>query len=229
MNKKALFVVAHPDDEILGCGGTLAYLRECGAKTAVLYLSEGVSSRYTNSKGEDLEFQILNREKMAQKASKYLGFKILDFLRYKNLKMDKESVLEITKKILEKLNSFKPDIIFTHHPNDLNLDHKITYEATITACRPVDNLNIKKIFLFETPSSTDWSHKTGNFFKPNHFFNIEKFYKKKIKALNFYRKEMRRHPHPRSVKNINALAIFRGGEVGLKYAEAFEIIRSIDF
>ena len=228
MIKKALFVVAHPDDELLGCGGTLAYLKSKKVETLVLYLSEGVSARFNTLNSKNVRTEIINRENMAKKVSKFLNFKIIGFLRHKNLRMDCEPLLDITKKILKLIEKYKPDYVFTHHPNDLNLDHRITYQATINACRPSDKLQIKKILLFETPSSSDWSYKTGIPFRPNHFYNIEKFIKKKIKALNYYKKEMRKFPHPRSKKNIEALAIVRGGEIGFKFAEAFEIERSLD-
>lgn len=228
MKKKILIIAAHPDDEVLGCGGLIAKHKFLKNDVRVLFMSEGVSARYSKFKeNKKLDSEIKLRESMAINASKKMGFGILDFLRYPNLRMNCFPILDISKKILTYLKKFKPDEVYTHHPSDLNTDHTVTFHAAYTACRPA-NININKFVLFEIPSSTDWSDKIKSEFKPNYFLNIKKYFKQKLLGLKCYKKEMRKKPHSRSIENIKSLSKYRGGSVGLEYVEAYQIIRSIE-
>ena len=227
--KNILFVVAHPDDEILAVSGTIARLIKEKSNVYVLYLFEGSSARFDNIDKEKFKIKALiyKRKKMAIKASKFLKFIIIDFLDYPNLrfKNSRHAIIDITKKIEVILNKLNITEVFTHHPNDMNCDHEVTYEATVNACRPKKNI-ANKIFLFEVPSSTDWSYDTSvKIFYPNTFVNVEKFINTKLKCLEFYKSELRALGHPRSILNIKALSIYRGGQSGFKYAEAFQMIR----
>ena len=123
---------------------------------------------------------------------------------------------------------FRPKTIITHYSNCLNIDHRITFEAVITACRPVNNLSVKKILSFEVPSSTDWALFKGKNFQPNYFIDISKHLTKKIELLKFYKDELRNYPHSRSIKSVKSLASYRGVSCGVKYAEAFYLNRYID-
>ena len=227
MKKKILIIVSHPDDEILGCGGSIAKFINEGHNVKVYFTHEGSSARYKTLNNIDIEKQILSRQKMALKASKYLNYQIIEFGKNINLDNRNYNALYNVKKIIKIFGDYKPDIVYTHHPDDLNEDHRYTSKTVITACRPNSKFNICDIYFMEIPSSTEWSLK--NSFKPNVFLSIDKFYKKKIKALNFYKDEMRKAPHPRSKKNIEALSIFRGSQVGLVKAEAFELCRIIKY
>lgn len=226
--KKILIVVAHPDDELFGCGGSIPIYKDSNSDIRVLYISEGVTSRYLNQNDSKAQIEIKERELMANESSKFLGYKILDFLRYPNLRMQNIDFLELVKKILFYIEDFKPDLVFTHHPGDLNPDHGITYNAVISASRPTEKFIVKEINIFEIPSSTEWSsNQYSQNFLPTLYINIENSIEKKLEALNFFKKEMRSHPNPRSQEYIKSLAIIRGGEVGIKYAEAFRSIRKV--
>jgi LmbE family N-acetylglucosaminyl deacetylase len=225
MKKKILIIVSHPDDEILGCGGTMSKFVKLKCELFVYFTHEGSSSRYDDSNNKNAILDIQKRKSMALKAANYLKYKITYFGKEKNLDNQSFNILQNTKKIIKIINKIKPDIIFTHNDTDLNYDHHATYRSVINACRP-NIFFVKEIYLIEIPSSTDWN--INNDFKPNKFINIEKHMKNKIKLLNFYKTELKKAPHSRSLSNIKALAKYRGGQVGLSYAEAFKIYRSID-
>ena len=225
--KKIFIVAAHPDDEILGCGATILKHIDNGDKVYVLFVSEGVSGRYDNKKEKKCLDEIAKREEMAKKAAKIGKYKIIDFLRLKNLELGTYSHNYLTNIIIKYFSQYKPDIVYTHFENDLNIDHYHTFFSTFVASRPNKNFKIQRLLSFEIPSSTDWAI-YNKIFIPNYFVDTHKYQKKKIKLLNQYKYEMRNPPHPRSLKNINALSIYRGGVVGLKHAEAFYLNRLLD-
>ena len=137
-------------------------------------------------------------------------------------------MLKIIKKIERRINLYKPDTIFTHYSNCLNIDHRKTFEAVNTACRPINNISVKKILSFEIPSSTDWALFHGKNFQPNYYIDISKFLNEKINLIKFYKDELRNYPHSRSVKSIKSLASYRGVSSGVKYAEGFYLNRYLD-
>tara|TARA_B100001057_G_C22606385_1_gene854838 strand:+ start:263 stop:931 length:669 start_codon:yes stop_codon:yes gene_type:complete len=220
MNENILVIAAHPDDEVLGCGGALINHKKKKDNITVIILSDGESSR--NQK--NLQLKINNRKNNAIKVSKIIGYKNLFTYNYPDNQMDNVTFLDIVQTLEEKINYIKPNKIYTHYPYDLNIDHQITSKAVTTATRPLSKHNVQEILFFEIPSSTEWAYKA---FKPNLFINIEKNIEKKMKLLNIYKNEMRNVPHPRSLKNIKNLAMIRGSQSGLKYAEAFKIYRKI--
>ena len=222
--KKVLVVAAHPDDEVLGCGGTIAKLVDEKNKVKVIFLSDGESSRLKKVNNKKNRF----RRACAVKAMKVLGVKNFSFNRFPDNEFDKVSLLTITKKIEDEIKKFNPDTILTHHNSDLNIDHQITSRAVLTACRPRIRNKVKLILFFEILSSTEWnitSKKT--FFIPNWYEDITKYLNTKIKAIKCYKKELRKSPHPRSLETIKALSIFRGSSSGVKNAEAFQLGRKI--
>ena len=229
MKKKILIICSHPDDEILGCGGTIAKNVKMGNKVAVIYTHEGSSARYTNYKSLSSKKDIRTRKEMAIKASKYLKYDILKFYNNINLQNEKNFQLRLVKSLIKDINKYKPDTIFTHHSNDLNSDHGYTFEAVINACRPTANFFVKELILFEVVSSTDWAFPNqGKQFIPNLFIDIKKYFVKKIKALQFYDAEMRNFPNSRSYKGLEHLGKYRGGQVGFEVCEAFKIIRKVN-
>ena len=225
--KKILVFAAHPDDELLGCGATLLKYQKKGFKIKIFFFGDGESSRDIDKK--KIFKSIINREKQAEKVSKKGKFEKPIFKRFPDNRLDTVPILDIVKFIEKQIRENKPEIIFTHFENDLNLDHQIINRAVITATRPKPNLKLKKILLFETLSSTEWkfSNKT-KVFNPNYFVDISKTLNHKIKSIKCYKEEVFKWPHPRSEKGVKTLAMYRGQSVGLKFAEAFQLLRNID-
>ncbi len=222
--KKIFVVAAHPDDEVLGCGGTLLKHINEGDKVYVLFVSEGVSGRFDKNQDLKCEKEIIKRKQMAIKVAKLGKFKIVDFLDLKNLELNSYPHNYLTNIIIKYFEKYKPDIVYTHYEHDLNIDHYYTFFSTFVASRPSKNFEIKKLLSFEIPSSTDWGiNNNGRLFAPNYFVDIKKYIKKKIILLNKYKFEMRQPPHSRSIKNITSLSVFRGGSVGFHNAEAFYV------
>ena len=178
MKKKILVISAHPDDDALGCGGTIAKFSEEKSDVFVIYFTDGVSARLKN---KNIKKEILCRRKNSIQAAKILGIKKCFFFSYPDNKLDKAPLLEITQKIEKIINQIKPEIVITHSEHDLNIDHQIINRAVITATRPKPESKVKKILLFETLSSSEWKFSNKkNFFNPNYFVDIYKTMKKKF-------------------------------------------------
>jgi len=189
----------------------------------VVYFTDGVSARSNN---KNIKKEILGRRKNSDKAAKILGIKKCFYFSYPDNKLDKAPLLEITQKIEKIIKQTNPEIVITHSEHDLNIDHQIINRAVLTATRPKPKSKIKKILLFETLSSSEWKFSDKkNFFNPNYFVDISKTINKKVLAVKCYKKEIMRWPHPRSVKGVRNLAMYRGQTVGLKYVEAFYLLR----
>lgn len=230
-NKRIMIVVAHPDDELLGLGATFHKLiNEYNVKTHVVILGEGITSR-----SDIRDVNVWNKEltthkeniKNAQLAIGYHSTSIYDF---PDNRFDSVALLDIVKVIEKEKNTFNPEVIFTHHGGDVNIDHQKTFEATITACRPMQEENVKTIITFETPSGTEWrSPSDPRHFLPNLFVSVSgKDIAAKIKGMESYEFERRIYPHPRSPEALKIQAQRWGVVVGSKFAEAFCLIRSIN-
>lgn len=223
MTKKILIVAAHPDDEVLGCFGTVAKLIKQGYEAYTLILSGGKASRGSVEKSE---LDILKGEMV--EANNLIGIKKVYQLDFPDNAFDSVALLEIVKKIEKIKNEVKPEIIFTHHIGDMNIDHQITHKAVLTATRPMNDECVKTIYSMEIPSSTEWnSFSTQNVFIPNAFFEIEDTIELKIQAMAKYKSELREYPHPRSLTHIKELAKVNGAKVGLNYSENFMLVRDI--
>jgi LmbE family N-acetylglucosaminyl deacetylase len=216
---KILVIAAHPDDEILGCGGTAKELIKNGNEVCVLILGKGKTSRGEGKK------EIKDLEKEMLKAHKIIGFKKTFTGEFPDNKFDSIPLLEIVKFIEKIKKQIKPSIIFTHYEGDLNVDHRVTYEAVITATRPMKGEAVKEIYSFEILSSTEWNFPVV--FSPDTFFDISGSINDKMLAMSAYRSEIREFPHPRSSKGIETSAQNWGMKVGLEYAEAFKTVRII--
>ena len=221
INKKILVVAAHPDDEVLGCGGTLLKHAKNNDEILLLFVSDGESSRIKSKK------KILYRKKQAIKVAKIIKANKPIFLNFPDNQLDKINILKIAKKFEEVVEKFRPDIVYTHHYNDLNVDHRLTFEATMIACRPLIESSVTEIYCFEILSSTGWRGIKNLNFRPNVYVDIKNYIKKKIDLMKVYKKEIKKSPHPRSIESITAKAISRGSEANLFYAESFELIRFI--
>lgn len=224
-NKKVLIVASHPDDEVLGCGGTISKFIKNNYKVYVYFSHEGSSSRYENYNNSKAIKEIEKRNRMALNCTKILGHKVVGFGKNVNLRNENFSLLDNVKKISEIIKKIKPFIIITHHPDDINEDHQITFKIVANAVRPPANYLVKRLYLMEIPSTTDWTIRSS--FKPNVFIDISGEIKKKISAIKVYKTELNKYPHSRSEKNLISHSIYRGAQVGLKNTEAFEVYRII--
>lgn len=215
-----LVIAAHPDDEVLGSGGAMALHNIKGDEVHVLFMTDGVSSR-----GNDLT-EISNRQLSAQNAGKILGVKSITFLDYPDNQMDSVPLLKIVQDIEKAFSIVKPNIIYTHHAGDLNIDHQITHKAVMTASRPQPECCVREIYTFEILSSTEWAAQSSDsVFLPNYYVDISSVIDLKVQAMNIYEKEIRIFPHSRSIEGMMVLSKYRGSNMGMKNAEAFHIVR----
>ena len=224
---RLLVVAAHPDDEILGCGGTLARARKKGAHVEVMFLSEGTSARFPFDEYDSQEYctQVARRRKEAEEALNVLGIKEISFYQRLGCQFDTYPILSIVKDLESKIESYSPTILFTHNPSEVNIDHCITYKAVEAACRPIYNWVPKEIYTFEVVCSGSWTFESS--FKPNVFVDIDDIWDIKMKAWQCYKGETRPFPFPRSQMGQETLAQYRGISAGLKKAEAFCLVRKV--
>lgn len=222
-NQVILIVVAHPDDETLGCGGTIARHVQNGDRVYAVAMTDGVSSRKTSPIAKRA------RQTSAMKASVILGFTWIEARTFKDNQMDTVALLHVVK-VLETIKSkIKPTLVYTHAAADLNIDHQVLAQAVLTAFRPQPKETCKEIRAFEVPSATDYGHPSvTSIFKPNLYIDISSTWDKKYDALSAYGQELRDSPHTRSHDGIRLLALIRGYQVGLPMAEAFEVLRRIE-
>ena len=226
--KKILVVAAHPDDEILGCGGTMIEHVKRGDKVGIIISSEGITSRDDVRNYEKRKKEVIELSEVSRKIAKDLKVSFIDFLSFPDNRLDSVNLLDIVKKIETRLLDFMPNLIYTHHGNDLNIDHCIINKAVLTASRPYPEQTVEKILTFEIPSSSNWGDISQvSAFAPNYYQEITNSLEEKIKYLKMYKGELRDWPHARSIKAIESLARYRGSTVGLKAAEAFQLVRSI--
>jgi N-acetylglucosamine malate deacetylase 1 len=220
--RKVLVVAAHPDDEALGCSGTLYKHIESGDSVSVLFMTDGVSARNLITESDKNERMIgLNK---AMELFPYDKHRILNF---PDNAMDSIPLIQIVREVEKFVLEVEPAVIYTHFENDLNMDHRICYQAVMTSCRPTPGSLIKEIYSFEVLSSTEWAMSSEKAFKPNYFVEIDRYLNKKIDYLRCYDQEMRNFPHARSYENVISLAKLRGASVGFPAAEAFIVNRII--
>ena len=212
--KNILVLAAHPDDETLGCGATIAKLADEGNNVNLLTFTDGVGSRGDDGDRNDILGVVQN----------ILGLSSYSYGSFPDNKMDSIPLLDICKFIEENVD-YKPDIIFTHHPDCLNIDHRTVYQATLTAFRPQMGDDVK-IYSYYVPSSTDYNPLKN--FVGNVYHNVVDYKDIKLECLKkCYNEEMREYPHTRSYENIENLMKVWGSEVGLEYAEKFQLIREV--
>lgn len=224
--KNVLVVAAHPDDEILGCGATVAKLKEEGYDIYTLILGEGVTSR-DDKRDRDANIEQINHLKSEiNDANNIVGVSEVFTSDFPDNRFDTVAFLDIVKEVERIKSQVQPSIIFTHFQHDLNVDHQITAKAVLTATRPMEGECVKEIYAFEVLSSTEWNFPTR--FSPNYFVDTSKTLDLKVKAMDVYKSELREYPHPRSLKGIELLSQQWGMKVGVKYAEAFEVVRVIN-
>ncbi len=218
-----LIVAAHPDDEVLGCGGAMARHAADRDQLTVMFLADGETAR-----GSDKSSEIGGRRDSARAACAILGATDVRFFDFPDNQMDTVPLLEVCKSIESVIEDCQPSLVYTHHGGDVNIDHRLAYQATLTACRPTPGTCVREVRTFEVLSSTEWSTSGfGENFRPNLFIDIDEHLSTKQRALEVYASEMRAFPHARSYEAVDALARYRGISAGLRAAEAFQIERRI--
>jgi LmbE family N-acetylglucosaminyl deacetylase len=224
---RVLIVAAHPDDEVLGCGGTIARHAANGDEVFVLILGEGMMSR--SGSGDDPGLRQRQRDlwESSKRAARILGAHEPVQLHFPDNRMDRVDLLDIIHAVEDSIERFRPDLIYTHHPGDLNVDHTVVARASVTATRPLPGRHVAGVYSFEVLSSTEWAFGTGETFQVNRFVNITHFLERKIEAFKAYESEMVVFPHPRSVEAITSLAKLRGSQAGLGLAEGFSLVREL--
>lgn len=217
-----LIVAAHPDDEVLGMGATIVKLVEAGERVFCLFMTDGETSR-AHSTQNDCSI----RQEAAKKSALILGYSIYSFNSFPDNALDSVKLIELVKVVEKAIDEVKPKAVFTHSIADLNIDHRLTFEAVVTACRPQPNDHrVERLLSFEVPSATGWL--PGSEFKPNYFECIKQsHFKKKQLALEAYGSEMRDFPHVRSYDAILARGQYWGSFVGSSLAEPFQTLREI--
>jgi len=224
---RILVVAAHPDDEVLGCGGTLAKAIAAGAEVAVIFLGEGISARFPVGHYDSEEFRTQTRVRMegAREAMLVLGIADCEFGERLCGQFDTYPLITIVKDIERKMELFKPHFLFTHNPSEVNIDHRLSYEAVEVACRPTRDFIATQVYTFEIPCSGSWTFDST--FKPNVFVEVSEHWDMKLAAWACYDGEARPFPFPRSTEGLKTLAQYRGMMSNLKLAEAFRMVRMI--
>jgi LmbE family N-acetylglucosaminyl deacetylase len=223
-----LVVAAHPDDEALGCGGTIAQHAAAGHDVHIAILGEGISSRHVR-RGDVPAGGTDRLQADARRAAAALGARSVMFGGLPDNRFDDVPLLDVIKQVEAWLTVVRPGVIYTHHPGDLNIDHGVTFRAVLTATRPgVSGVAVSDLYAFEVPSSTDWAfQRVAPAFRANVFVDIAAGLEQKIAAMQCYESERRTAPHPRSPEVLRATAVRWGSVAGMPAAEAFELIRSL--
>ncbi len=228
-------IAAHPDDEVLGCGGTIARMAREGHEVHILLMADGETSRKApgsitwspQPKIDEAVYEAMldERDRAANSAREIMGCATVETMRLSDNRMDGRELLDIIKIVERFLELWEPSVVFTHYGGDVNVDHQAVHNAVITACRPQPGHSVEELLFFEVPSSTEWQ--TPSLFAPNWFVDISNTLSVKMEALMAYESELREFPHPRSLRAVSALAQWRGATVGVKAAEAFVLGRKL--
>jgi LmbE family N-acetylglucosaminyl deacetylase len=227
--RKVLVVAAHPDDETLGCGATMARHAREGDAVEILILAEGATSRAASRDAAAFEAELERLRASGREAARIVGATAIHFAGLPDNRLDGLELLDVVKVVEAHGARVKPDVVYTHASTDLNVDHRVTHDATITAFRPLPGASgPAALHFFEVPSSTEWNFSPrAEAFRPNHFVDVSATLATKLAALDAYASEMRPWPHPRSREGAEALARWRGCTVGVDAAEAFVTGRTI--
>lgn len=224
--KKVLVIAAHPDDEVLGLGGTLIKHVKEGDEVHLLIVTDGSSSQYRDKK--EIQSIIIAKEKETKMCANILGITSIRYGKLQDMKLDNSPHIDINCVIEKAIREIQPDVVYTHFWGDVNLDHVAVFKSTLVATRPCVGQCVKELYCYYVPSSTEWGvYNVNTAFIPNVYVDISKYAEVKYKAINSYKTELRKYPHPRSIEYIEKLDEICGLNVGLDRAEAFVQIRKI--
>lgn len=216
-----LVVAAHPDDEVLGCGGAIARHADRGDHVDILFLTDGVGAR-----GNGADAAVAERQGAAREAAGILGARTSQFLNFPDNRLDSIELLDVVQAIEAVLKARPYDAVYTHWEGDLNIDHQVASRAVRTATRPVPGQSVRTVLSFEVASSSEWAFSDEVAWQPNVAITITDQMARKLAALDAYGMEMREPPHPRSQEAVRALATWRGAQHGVAFAEVFTIVRA---
>ncbi len=220
---RIIVVSAHPDDEVLGCGGTLLKHKQNGDEIAWL-----ITTNISTNQGFTVD-RVSKRQEEIEKVAKLLNIKNLYKLDYPTMCLSDETMITMIPKISEIFNEFKPQIIYVLNRSDAHSDHLITFKSVLACTKSFRYPFIKRVLMYECISETEFGPALPeNIFVPNYFVDISEHINQKIELMKIYESEIGEHPFPRSLENIRALAHFRGASVGVVYAEAFQVLKFID-
>jgi LmbE family N-acetylglucosaminyl deacetylase len=224
---KVLVIAAHPDDEVLGCGGTIARLVKEGHQVHIAILAEGITSRYSRRENADSSL-LQNLHAKSREAATTLGVNDLSLHGLPDNRMDTMPLLDVVKIVESLIEKISPVRIYTHHGGDLNVDHAVVSRAVLTATRPLPGCPVRELYLFEIPSSTEWAFQQfEGTFLPNVFVDVGQTLETKVRAMACYESEVRAFPHPRSPEALRAVGQRWGSVAGCAAAEAFQLVRAI--
>lgn len=216
-----LIIAPHPDDEILGCGGTIAKHIANGNDVFVAIVTKGCKPLFSDDSVEQV------REE-CREADAYLGVRKTIFMDFPASMLEEVPRYKLNEAFIKLIQDIKPEMVYLPHRGDMQLDHKMTVDAAMVALRPKYKHTVKKIYAYETLSETGWDvPNVENEFIPTSYNDIYGFLDKKIEAMKIFKSQIAEYPNPRSVESIKALAIYRGTTVGVKAAEAFVVLREI--
>ncbi|MCP4721127.1 MAG: PIG-L family deacetylase [Desulfobacteraceae bacterium] len=214
-----LALVAHGDDEVIGCGGVLAKHAQQGDNVYLIVVADGVSSREKNDKKQ--------RDQSLSRSCDILGIQLLHQFDFKDNQLDRYPLLELVKAVEQQTMGLQFDSVYTHSKKDLNIDHRVVNDIALTVFRPLPDKAVRAIYAFETLSATHW-YGPDSVFNPQRFVDVERYWDKKMQALDAYHMELREFPHARSKQAVTVLAQFRGCLAGMEKAEAFEVLRILE-
>lgn len=216
-----LVVAPHPDDEVLGCGGTIAKYAENGDYVYVAIVTKGCEPLFPANQVEAVRNECL-------KADKFLGVKETIFMDFPAAMIEDVSRYKFNEAFIQLVQKIKPDIVYIPHRGDMQLDHKMVVDAAMVALRPKYQHVVKKIYAYETLSETGWDvPNVTNEFIPNAYSDISEFLGKKLEAMEIFTTQLAAYPNARSLGAVKALAMYRGALVNMEAAEAFVTIREI--
>ena len=228
MADSVLVVSAHPDDEVLGCGSTIARHADAGDQVQLLIVAEGASPRQQQRDRNQASDELSALAQAAQQAGVILGASGVELLDLPDNRLDSLDRLDLIKQIEERIACHQPQVVYVHHSGDVNIDHRRLHEAVVTACRPTPGQPVRRLLSFEVASSTEWQPPgSAPPFQPNWFVDISAQWPRKLEALEAYASEMRPWPHARSLEAVEHLARWRGSQVGVEAAEAFCLLRQL--
>lgn len=226
--QSCLVIAAHPDDEVLGCGGTIARLASEGTAVHIAFLADGIGGRRIDAARAASDPELALRREAARNAAGILGARSVEFGDFPDNRMDSVDTLDVARAVEALVERLKPGVVLTHHAGDLNVDHQVIHRAVLTACRPQPGHPVDTILFFEVPSSTEWQAAgSAPAFVPDWFVDISAHLPTRRRALEAYAMEMRPWPHARSYEATEHLARWRGATAGVEAAEAFVLGRRI--